>query len=91
MTDYIPREIVRDLMYHKQGPLMEYDLDEIEAADVAPVKHGRWERYWSEAYWIYFHSCSVCLASALTKDETMHDEVLSNYCPNCGAKMDLKE
>lgn len=36
-TDYIPREAVRDLMYHKQSPLTEYDLDEIEAADVVPV------------------------------------------------------
>jgi hypothetical protein len=37
MTDYIPREAARDLMYHKQGPLTEYDLDEIETADVVPV------------------------------------------------------
>ena len=54
-------------------------------------KHGRWEKWWCEDYITYFHRCSVCGEDALTKEETAHDEVLSNYCPNCGAKMDLEE
>ena len=75
MTDYIARETARDLMYHKQGPLTEYDLDEIEAADVASVKHGQWDRsgYCSECdFW-------TCYCGDY------------HYCPNCGTKMDLKE
>ena len=51
-------------------------------------KRGKWKERWSEDYITYFHRCSVCGEDALTKEETAHDEVLSNYCPNCGAKMD---
>lgn len=53
----------------------------IPAADVAPVRHGRW-----------FHSfgawrCSECnvTASFWCMASTQY---LSNYCPECGAKMD---
>ena len=74
-TDYIPREAARDLMYHKQGPLTEYDLDEIEAADVVPVKHGRWRE--GKKY-LECLCCHYIFARLYPK----------NYCPNCGAKMD---
>ena len=58
----------------------------IPAADVAPVRHGRWHRFMkgsgqsgntlicSDAF-----QCTVCKESFWNK---------SNYCPNCGAKMD---
>lgn len=36
-TDYISREAARDLMYHNQDALTEYDLDSIPAADVVSV------------------------------------------------------
>ena len=50
------------------------------------VKHGKWvhnENYesWSEKY-----ICSVCHRNALSDGDYRH--TLSNYCPNCGAKMD---
>ena len=53
-----------------------------------PLRHGRWVEQWNDDYMRYFHFCSECGKDALTKEETMHDEVLSLYCPNCGAKMD---
>ena len=51
-------------------------------------KHGEWvhnENYesWSEKY-----ICSVCHRNALSDGDYRH--TLSNYCPNCGAKMDLE-
>ena len=46
-------------------------------ADVAPVRHGRWKRYGKN-----LGECSEC-------GEIV--SVRSNYCPNCGAKMDEKE
>lgn len=52
------------------------------------VRHGRWVEQWNDDYMLYFHFCSECGKDALTKEETMHDEVLSLYCPNCGVKMD---
>lgn len=58
------------------------------AADVAEVKHGYWVEWWDDNYLSYCHKCSECGSYPLTKEETMHDEVLSAYCPYCGAKMD---
>jgi len=43
-------------------------------ADVVPVKHGEWKNTYSE----YFFACSECKC-------TSHP---TNYCPNCGARMD---
>lgn len=37
MKEYIEREAARDLMYHKQDSLTEYDLDSIPTADVVEV------------------------------------------------------
>lgn len=57
-------------------------INEIPAADVAPVVHGRW--VWDEETdcWV----CSNCEASALNNYRGNSTD--SNYCPNCGAIMD---
>lgn len=45
--------------------------------EAEPVKHG---------WWMYPFYCSVCgFAPYYSSDLTY------NYCPNCGARMDLKE
>ena len=59
-------------------------IREIPAADVAPVVHGKW--VYGEDVDI---QCSVCGVDALTEGD--YRQVKSRYCPNCGAKMDLKE
>lgn len=61
-------------------------VDSIPAADVEPVVHGEWMRHRNEL-WCY---CSVCLEDALMSRST-GAEVLSETCPNCGAKMDRQE
>lgn len=50
----------------------------IPAADVAPVVHGRWVPFHSEAAGDIQH-CSACEIGFDAK---------TNYCPHCGAKMD---
>lgn len=60
-------------------------VSDFHAADVAPVVHGEWMRY-SRTLW---HYCSVCLEDALMSKST-GTEVLSSFCPHCGAKMDLE-
>ena len=52
-------------------------LDSIPAADVATVQRGRWIATHDE-----FCSCSVC------KYPVYVVWGQTNYCPNCGAKMD---
>ena len=55
-------------------------IDNAPAADVAPVVHGRWIASHDE-----FCSCSIC------KYPVYVGWNQTNYCPNCGAKMDLEE
>ena len=49
-------------------------------ADVAPVRHGRWETNSDRPDSLI---CSICKCGF---DMWKHDP--HNYCPNCGAKMD---
>ncbi|WP_419169834.1 hypothetical protein [Negativibacillus massiliensis] len=71
-------------------------LHDIPAADVAPVVHAKWENCdWVEPY---YHGCGTIripnagmkctnCVHVFKKDLLWKD----NYCPNCGAKMDLEE
>ena len=52
---------------------------DLPSADVAPVRHGRWEKKW---HLIYHQDMPCCV-------ECHHFSPLEwNFCPNCGAKMD---
>lgn len=58
----------------------------LNSADVAPVKHGRWER---DEWGSYLRRCSVCKKSPIYKDERGKSvAVYAGVCINCGAKMD---
>lgn len=58
-------------------------LETMPTADVVEVKHGEWKRKGQDIY------CSVC------GNESAYNPFgaskFSDYCPNCGAKMDGKE
>lgn len=82
MADYITRhEALRTL----QMNLGDYcsarrALCEIPAADVAPVVHGRWYMHTVPATDLLDNcECSNCGKVAW---------IMTNYCPNCGARMD---
>ena len=59
------------------------------SADVAPVRHGRWIciRKGYEEY-----ECSVCHGMDSNCSDYYADHVVTeqDYCPFCGAKMDLE-
>lgn len=57
------------------------DIIEMPAADVALVVHGEWVMYENKVY-----HCSMC--GQLRPFDDDYDYWESNYCPNCGAKMD---
>lgn len=66
-----------------------YDGSHICHLELAPVIHAKWEDgdgyidcvdgNWDYAYEVPTYRCSVC------KSES---ELASDYCPDCGAKMD---
>lgn len=58
-------------------------LVSIPTADVEPVKHGKWIGKPIAGYSTV--RCSICRTAYLENAGQW------NYCPNCGAKMDLKE
>lgn len=67
-------------------------ISEIPAADVAPVRHGRWypQEYTvhcgcGKSYGDTKFRCSVCNRIANWNPYGL------KYCPNCGAKMDFED
>ena len=86
MAEYINREEAMYIAFKSpffSDSLME-EIMVIPAADVTPVRHGRWERVIpskSAAKWSTKVSCSNCHNAAYTRYK---------YCPNCGTKMDLE-
>lgn len=59
-------------------------LQEYQKADVVEVRHGRW--LWYEDCsnsGLYCSACHKLIHKVMTPKKK-----LSNYCPNCGAKMD---
>lgn len=59
------------------------------SADVAPVVHGRWISWEQADNFIPSarrHECSACHDAAHVLVNGF--ELLSDYCPNCGARMD---
>ena len=86
MAEYIEREaLVKRLKKQECDCEWLWAILDIPAADVAPVRHGRWIAEYDCGY-ITPH-CSECGETALTKEETSYDYVYSSYCPRCGAKL----
>lgn len=87
MTEYIERKraIANACnaleLYPSEYAELEDALNRIPAADVAPVRHGRWEVG-------YFHDrvCNCCLHPDNDFDDYVH-----KFCPHCGARMDNME
>ena len=80
MSTYIRAIVAAKAIAEKYGiPLGDLvdTFSDIPAADVAPVRRGRWIATHDE-----FCSCSVC------KYPVYVAWGQTNYCPNCGAKMD---
>lgn len=108
MDDYISRETLigrlnKNLSACNPGTFSEMCYaDAIEtvkhfpAADVEPVRHGRWEGYTHSRYCgrdeygepvyrdgtVYYCSNPKCRRKTVVKE---------NFCPSCGAKMDLED
>ena len=92
MVEYIEREAMKQALRNAHIHINEdgivIEIDDIPAADVQPVKHGRWKQrketlgrgpMYAE---IYVWECTAC------KSITPVDVDKYYYCPVCGTKMD---
>ena len=87
MAEYINREAAIRALLNDAPEQVSYSREDsadciryMDAADVAPVRHGRW------MYGDYYDIGDVC--SECDWDSQMTHPSY-RYCPNCGAKMDL--
>lgn len=96
MAEYIEREAVL-------SKLLEYGIgwgaakvkgviQSIPAADVAPVRRGRWKGEHKRGSFSHpdsiTYECSECGYAVYTIYGFPH---LPNYCPNCGARLEADE
>nr|DAH93662.1 MAG TPA: zinc-ribbon domain protein [Caudoviricetes sp.] len=87
MAEYIDRDEVIAWIWKQKRLSKGYAvmvIQDLPAADVAPVQHGRWIE---DHDYIKCPECSVMVK----RDFTFFDIGDWNYCPNCGAKMDGAE
>ena len=92
MAEYIEKEAAITALLNDAPEQVGYSREDaadciryMDAADVAPVRYGRWKERKS------FHAegSIVAKCSACQKDVQYLGNPLK-FCPNCGAKMDLE-
>lgn len=93
MAEYIDRVAVETMLENAQiitdGEYCGYctedvNLNEIPAANVAEVRHGRWVEA-SDGDGVV---CSECGTDFCTM---IHETEKFRFCPNCGARMDKED
>lgn len=94
MAEYIRRDLVLELAREYYTPALKEEavpvkaIKNIPSADVAKVRHGKWEEglcydYYSKG--VLESKCSICGSWNLFDFNGYNCE--SNFCPNCGADM----
>lgn len=87
MAEYIEREALLKeaesrIMWGASAAAVYESIEDAPAADVSPVRHGRWVQC---KYMLKTAECSEC--GLFYTRFTVHERY-PNYCPKCGAKMD---
>lgn len=80
----------RNSGHDKDGcPITDNDIwmgDNGDVIKISHVRNGRWIHTDLAAHWLGKDECSECTYHEKDRRDLSH----FNYCPNCGAKMDLK-
>ena len=96
MSEYIEREDLLELyrmddpVLNKNGhvplPVIRQNIMDIPAADVAPVRHGRWVEPACLYYGAKQYECSLCHSDTFWRKHSITEKY--PCCPNCGCRMD---
>lgn len=92
MAEYIEREAAIQAAKHAWAKGLEPTqyVEIIPVADVAGVIHGKWTWKQGVAEDEYYCICSNCKSECYgyyDEEDDNYFYVRSEYCPNCGAKM----
>lgn len=84
-ADRLTRPEIIKMYYHLPNgdtaiPII--DIENAPTVDAVPVRHGRWEYIPGDGKFRAILICSRCRRNVGEYNRF-------NYCPNCGAKMDL--
>ena len=95
MAEYIEREAILREIERREALMVGDKLVSVDAmksfiknrpaADVAPVRHGRW--YMLDDCANAGLYCSAC-GRRVHHEEFAYKKLRSKYCPHCGARMD---
>lgn len=102
MAEYIEKDALVRMLRAKaeMGRLSEYSvcfdnvakmIELLPAADVEEVEHGKWMGKQLDNFRKYEVTCSNCGWIGIENYDSYNDPSDFNYCPNCGAKMDLED
>ena len=88
MDEYIERELAIEALSRGEGcgNVCRRAIERILAADVAPVRHGRWIEPTRLYYGAKQYECSLCYSDTFWKKHSITEKY--PYCPNCGCRMD---
>lgn len=90
LQDCIREDGMRIAALIEENKALHQEAKRMTAVEVAPVVHGQWigeSDGYADGELVYdVWNCSKC--DYCIDDGTDNPELLPNYCPNCGAKMD---
>ena len=96
MAEYIEREAAIRALMNDSTEQVGYSREDaadciryMDAADVAPVRHGRWIEPSRLYYGAKQYECSLCCSDTFWNKHSI--TVKYPHCPNCGATMELED
>ena len=96
MAEYIKKEAAIRALLNDAPEQVGYSREDaadciryMDAADVAPMRHGRWIEPSRLYYGAKQYECSLCYSDTFWKKHSITEKY--PHCPNCGATMDLED